>query len=154
MNQEKDLLGDHVHMSGLPCNVQLTSVESLIGQTIRMVYANHKTVDNQLVLVTESGCWIALEGSGDEDDVSVDASDRTNRLDQLVYERHLIESGLISTSEMRQIQLVKDRERLAEMRRGAQGTLAKSLMYARNAAALEKEADALEARLNSEWTAP
>lgn len=76
-HQHTDLLGDPLP-DPLPEGERLTDVDQLVGHTIKAVFERPRCgphfLSADLVLVTETRCWITFEISSDDDDASLEVS--------------------------------------------------------------------------------
>lgn len=72
-NPALDLLGDPLP-EPLPSNLHLTDIEELVGHTIKAAIENpNGRRDADLLIVTETNCWMAFCGEPGDDDESASA---------------------------------------------------------------------------------
>lgn len=148
MKHSVDLFGHVIPApEELPRDKQLTDESELIGHTIRQVFSMNCCKNDQMVILTETGCWLILTGYDDEGDESVTVE--TNKLELLdvVYPQWLLKSGIVPQSHREAFERETKRKQIAEMRADAAKCRSQADASIRLAERKAREADELEATL-------
>lgn len=120
---DTDLLGDPLP-EPLPANLQLQDADELTGHSILAVFDSpNGRYQVDLVIVTATGCWLALEAETDgcgEDSASIQNVGRYRRystepalLSDYVSAKELLRAGVINSGEHERLRAV-EKEREAE----------------------------------------
>lgn len=120
---QTDLLGDPLP-DPLPEGERFTRVEQLVGHTIKAVFEDAKGA--QLVIVTDTLCWLPLNADSDGDSTYISApyDVYSKTLTDFVAAAPLFHSGCISQAAYLELKKIEDED--AEVRRQ------RTLNYLRN----------------------
>lgn len=104
---QTDLLGDPLP-DPLPEGERFTRMEQLVGHTIKAVFED--TTRAQLVIVTDTLCWIPLNADGDGDStyISVPYVGFQKGLTDFVPAGPLFHSGCITQADYAELKKVED----------------------------------------------
>lgn len=133
----------------LPHAKQLTDLTELIGHTVKLVFEGADLKGQpwwaDAVIVTESGCFIALKA--DEDDVLPITPYKPQKLDAFVTARAMARHGLLGPDAEAAQKRAEELERIRELRESAQKSRATAVDNIRWAEQAEAKAAELEAEI-------
>lgn len=146
-----DLLGQVIpDPQELPRDQQLTDFKDLVGHSVRWIFSGDDCPQNIVVIATESGCFLVLSVSDDQEIHPVSPWNGKESMSGYVKAESLARHGLIGQKAAAEIKRLDELKRIKDLRNLAAEARKRGQISLDSAARDEKLAHDLEAAMAAE----